>query len=62
MSDPSAFKEKRFNPVIDLMSERIESRCMDVEELATIGKLQGVCPYYLAKSRIGGADVVVLPY
>lgn len=62
MSDPSAFSEKRFNPVIDLLSERIESRCMDVEELAAIGKQKGICPYYFAKSKVGGADVLVVPY
>ena len=30
--------------------------------MTNIGKKHNICPYYLAKSRLPGADIVVLPY
>ena len=35
---------------------------MDIEDLLKDGMQHNTCPYYLAKSRLPGADIVVLPY
>ena len=37
-------------------------QCLDIEELISVGKEHSMCPYYLAKSRLAGADIVVIPY
>lgn len=34
----------------------------DIEDLVSIGKSCGICPYFLSKDDIEHADVVFLPY
>ena len=69
--EPASFRFKKFNPIIDMVDQRIiESdsnqddahRCLDIEDMTSIGKKHNICPYYLAKSRLPGADIVVIPY
>jgi len=63
LQEPIAVKNKRFNPVIDMISERMEqSRTLDIEDLVTLGKMHSVCPYYLQKSRLASADILIMPY
>ena len=35
---------------------------MDIEELNRIGEKNGICPYYMQKTRCEVADVVLMPY
>lgn len=43
-------------------SETILSEAHDIEELATVGYREKVCPYYSAKIAIPDAEIVVMPY
>ena len=67
MHAPTAFRNKKFNPIIDMIDARIEEStvtktCLDIEDLIKLGKQNSICPYYLSKSRVAGSDIVVLPY
>ena len=35
---------------------------LDIEELATWGRQQHVCPYYTARAQADSAELVLLPY
>jgi|688.fasta_scaffold619325_1 hypothetical protein len=57
------FRKKIFNPIFDRLSEKIShQKCLDVEDLMHQGQINSVCPYYLAKSKLAGSDIVILPY
>jgi len=67
MHAPSAFRKKKFNPIIDKIADRVaprdqNSQCLDIEDLTSLGKQHQICPYYLSKSRMAGSDIVILPY
>ena len=62
MEEPWSFRHKRFNPVFDFVNKRVNSECMDIEDLVKFGKAQHLCPYYVAKSRLASADIIILPY
>jgi regulator of telomere elongation helicase 1 len=34
----------------------------DIEDLTKIGKIHGVCPYYLARSKLSYVDIAIIPY
>lgn len=38
------------------------TRVSDIEDLATLGKTLGVCPYYSARKSVDLAEVIALPY
>lgn len=60
------YQQKRFNPIIDMIDDRIQkvegSRTSDIEDLMKEGALYSMCPYYLSKSRVAGSDIVIMPY
>ena len=35
---------------------------MDIEELHQLAKKECICPYYGMKDRVGGADIIFMPY
>jgi hypothetical protein len=35
---------------------------MDIEELHRMTDIHKFCPYYAMKDRIGGADIIFMPY
>lgn len=39
-----------------------EQGVLDIEDLVTIGRNVGTCPYYGSRSMVPIADLVVLPY
>ena len=34
----------------------------DIEDMVTLGKQHGVCPYYLSKELQATADIIFMPY
>lgn len=38
MEEPGSFRHKRFNPVFDVVNKRVNSKCMDIEDLVKFGK------------------------
>ena len=38
MEEPVSFRHKRFNPVFDVVNKRVNSKCMDIEDLVKFGK------------------------
>jgi Rad3-related DNA helicase len=49
---------------MDRLGERVpkSKNCLDIEEMVSQGRLNGICPYYKAKAELASADIVVLPY
>ena len=35
---------------------------MDIEELHQLAHKECICPYYGMKDRVGGADIIFMPY
>eukprot|EP00730_Choanoeca_flexa_P017388 TRINITY_DN8368_c0_g1_i3.p1 TRINITY_DN8368_c0_g1~~TRINITY_DN8368_c0_g1_i3.p1 ORF type:complete len:858 (+),score=172.32 TRINITY_DN8368_c0_g1_i3:387-2960(+) len=50
------------SPVMKSIPDRILAQPRDIEELATLGKKTGTCPYYAARKAVPAAEVVVAPY
>lgn len=46
----------------DLKNEIIQMEALDIEDLVRIGRDIGGCPYYVSRSMMPAADLVVLPY
>lgn len=63
-NESDSFRFKKFNPILDLIDQRINEKqnCFDIEDMIKSGKKNNICPYYLAKSRLPAANIVVLPY
>jgi hypothetical protein len=38
------------------------AEALDIEELVAVGRKQSLCPYYLSRNAVPGADLVLLPY
>jgi hypothetical protein len=38
------------------------AEALDIEELVAAGRKQSLCPYYLSRNAVPGADLVLLPY
>lgn len=47
---------------IDALRNAALATPMDVEDLGTLGKRLGGCPYFAARSAVADADLVLLPY
>lgn len=47
---------------IDALCDAALATPMDVEDLGTLGKRLGACPYYAARTAVAEADLVLLPY
>ncbi|KAJ2911046.1 ATP-dependent DNA helicase chl1, partial [Coemansia aciculifera] len=48
-------------PMLDF-KDAVAATIMDIEELAKEGRRRCTCPYYGARSSVGGSQVVALPY
>jgi len=44
------------------MTDMILAEPLDIEDLASLGKKRGVCPYYAARSASREADIILAPY
>lgn len=47
---------------VDALRDAALATPMDVEDLGTLGRRMGACPYFAARSAVAEADVVLLPY
>jgi len=45
-----------------LMKDMVVSEALDIEELASLGRKQRICPYYAARDVAKSADIVLAPY
>jgi len=54
----------RFYEKLDKVQDSIsiESGVFDLQDLKKIGKLEGICPYFLARKLISTADIIVYNY
>ena len=53
---------KQTHVVITLIHARpFTLKFMDIEDLMIAGKEHQLCPYYMAKSKVAGSDVIILP-
>ncbi|KAI9328210.1 hypothetical protein DFJ73DRAFT_964574, partial [Zopfochytrium polystomum] len=48
--------------VLASFAEQINAEIYDIEELASLGKSEGVCPYYGARAAVPASQVVTMPY
>ena len=53
---------KRGSKGEQLMKDIMVSQALDIEDLASLGRKQGVCPYYAARDVAASADIVLAPY
>ncbi len=45
-----------------VMKDMMLSEALDIEDLASLGRKRGICPYYAARDAAKEADVVLAPY
>ena len=45
-----------------LMKDMMLSEALDIEDLASLGKKRGICPYYAAREAAKESDIVLAPY
>ena len=45
-----------------VMKDMMLSEALDIEDLASLGRKRGVCPYYAARDAAKEADIVLAPY
>lgn len=53
---------KATEPLVAEFRDHALAAVRDIEELATLGRRIGICPYYAARAAIGPAEIVTLPY
>ena len=55
--------ELNVNPFFEKMAVKLLKQPVhDMEDLTKIGKMQQICPYYLARSKLSNVDIAVVPY
>jgi hypothetical protein len=55
--------ELNVNPFFERMAQRVlTAPAYDIEDLTKVGKMHGLCPYYLARSKLSQVDLAIIPY
>ena len=53
---------KENQPLVNDFRDHSLATIRDIEELGTLGKQLGICPYYASRSAIKPSEIVTLPY
>lgn len=53
---------KENQPLVNEFRDHSLATIRDIEELGTLGKKIGICPYYATRSAIKASEIVTLPY
>jgi chromosome transmission fidelity protein 1 len=49
-------------PLVNTFRDHSLATIRDIEDMGSLGKEIGICPYYASRSAIGPAEIVTLPY
>jgi chromosome transmission fidelity protein 1 len=58
----SFLPNKETEPLVTQFRDRALSQIRDIEDLGSVGKEVGICPYYASRAAVPESEIITLPY